>query len=99
MQRFATLLLLAVTAPAFAQTPVTPPDFHMPRGAGCEGEIARYRAVQENDYASGNVAKSVYLQIKREIDAAEKLCVAGQGAKSSAMVRASQLRHGYSPNI
>ena len=99
MMRLATLFWLAAATCASAQTPVTPPDFQMPGGAGCAGEIARYRAVQENDHASGNVAKSVYLEIKREIDAAEKFCLAGQDAKSSAMVRASQTRHGYSPRI
>jgi hypothetical protein len=93
--RFAPILLLVFAAPAAAQSPVTPPDFQMPGGSGCAGEIARYRAVQENDYRSGNEAKSVYAQVKREIDAAERMCEAGQEAKASVMIRASQARHGY----
>jgi hypothetical protein len=71
----------------------------MPGGSGCAGEIARYRAVQENDLAMGHVAKSVYGQIKREIAAAEQACSAGQDAKATAMIHASQVRHGYPTHI
>ena len=99
MKGFAIIGWVLTATAASAQSPVTPPDFQMPGGAGCVGEIARYRAVQQNDYASGNVAKSVYLQVKREIDAAEKACSEGQEAKASAMIRASQTRHGYSTRL
>lgn len=99
MKRWVVLFSLAFASVAFAQSPVTPPDFRMPGGSGCAGEIARYRAVQENDYASGNVARSVYSQIKREIAAAERVCAAGDEAKASAMIRASEARHGYSTHI
>ncbi len=99
MKRRAWLLSLLMVPAAFAQSPVTPPDFQMPSGSGCAGAIARYRAVMQNDHASGNVANSVYLQIEREIDAAEKVCAAGQDAKASAMIRASQSRHGYSTGM
>jgi hypothetical protein len=99
MKRRAPLLLLALASSAFAQSPVTPPGFQMPAGAGCAGEIARYRAVMDNDFASGNVAKSVYLQVKREIDAAQKACAAGQEARASELVHASEARHGYSTHL
>lgn len=99
MKRCAPLLLLLSAAAAFAQTPVTPPGFEMPGGSGCAGEIARYRAVQENDHASGNVAKSVFLQIQREIAAAEQVCSKGNDAKATSMIRASQARHGYSTHL
>jgi hypothetical protein len=52
-----------------------------------------------NDYTSGNVAKSVYNQVKREIDAAERACSAGNEAKATAMIRASEARHGYSTHL
>ncbi len=74
---------------------VTPRNFAMPSGAGCAGDIARYRAVQDNDLAMGHVAQSVYNQIKREIAAAEKVCAAGKDREASAMIRASEKRHGY----
>ena len=99
MRRWTLLFSLAFASTAFAQSPITPPDFRMPGGSGCAGEIARYRAVQANDHASGNVAKSVYSQIEREIAAAEKVCAAGNDAKASAMIRASEVRHGYSTHI
>jgi hypothetical protein len=99
MKRYALLPFILMSSPAFAQAPVTPPSFQMPGGSGCAGEIARYRAVQDNDLAMGHVAKSVYLQIKREIDAAEKVCGAGQDAKATAMIHASEARHGYPTHI
>jgi hypothetical protein len=99
MMRCAPLLSLVLASAASAQSAVTPPSFAMPGGSGCAGDIARYRAVQDNDLAMGHVAKSVYAQIKREIAAAEQACSAGQEAKATAMIRASQARHGYPTHI
>jgi hypothetical protein len=99
MKRFALLPFLLVSTHAFAQSPITPPSFQMPGGSGCAGEIARYRAVQDNDLAMGHVAKSIYSQIKREIDVAEKACSAGQDAKATALIHASEARHGYPTSI
>jgi hypothetical protein len=99
MKRVTPLLSLVFASAASAQSPVTPPDFQMPSGSGCSGDIARYRAVIANDYSSGNVAKSIYAQVNREIDAAEKVCAAGQDAKASSMIHASQGRHGYSTHM
>ncbi len=100
MKRFAPLALVVISCAAgYAQSPVTPPSFQMPGGVGCAGEIARYRAVQDNDLAMGHVARSVYAQIKREIEAAEKVCSAGNDAKATAMIHASEARHGYPTHI
>ena len=54
-------------APAPATTEVTPDNFRMPSGEGCAGDIARYRAIMDNDLSMGHVAKSVYDQIEKEI--------------------------------
>jgi hypothetical protein len=81
--------------PAAASTDVTPSNFAMPTGSGCAGDIARYRAIQNNDLAMGHVAKSVYNQIKGEIADAERVCAAGDDRKASAMIVASRQRHGY----
>ena len=99
MNFWAVLLSLTFATTAVAQSSVTPTDFQMPGGSGCAGEIARYRAIEQNDYASGNVAKSVYNQIQREIAAAERVCAAGEDARATAMVHASETRHGYSTHI
>ncbi len=90
MRRWPLVTMFLATG-AFAQ----PPGLQMAAGDGCAGAIARYRAVQDNDLAMGHVAKSVYNQIKREIEAAEKACAAGQEAKATAMIHASESRHGY----
>ena len=95
MKRWAALFSLAFISCAFAQSVVTPPDFRMPGGSGCAGEIARYRAVMENDDASGNVAQSVYARSdarsRRPRASARRARTQGD-----AMIHASQIRHGYS---
>jgi hypothetical protein len=84
---------------AFAQQQpyrsVTPEGFQLPPGGNCSAEIARYRAIQENDEAMGNVAQRVYDQIKSEIAVAERECSAGHDAQSRAMILTSKRKHGY----
>jgi hypothetical protein len=94
MRRWPLVTMFLATG-AFAQSP----GLQMAAGDGCAGAIARYRAVQDNDLSMGHVAKSVYAQIKREIEAAEQACSAGQDAKAMGMIRASQTRHGYPTNL
>ena len=100
------LALLAVTGRAQAQSqdaaprgyavqPFTPKDFKLPDGNGCAGELARWQAVQANDYAGGNVSLKVYNQIQNEIDRAAAVCAAGQDAAARKLVAASKARHGY----
>ena len=81
--------------PGYATRPFTPQDFHMPEGSGCSGDVARWAAVQDNDYRSGNIGLPIYHKIQNEISQAAAACSAGQDAKASAMVRASRSRHGY----
>ena len=86
-------------APAPGSIAVTPPNFRMPQGEGCAADIARYRAVQDNDLAMGHVARSVYNQIKKEIAVAEAQCAAGRDAEALATLRASRVRHGYPADL
>ncbi len=83
------------TERGYATQPFTPKDFRLPQGTGCAGDVARWKAVQDNDYASGNIGLKVYHQIAAEIDRADAACKAGQDAAASAMVRDSKRRHGY----
>jgi hypothetical protein len=85
--------------PAPASINVTPSNFVMPSGSGCAGDIARYRAIQDNDLAMGHVAKSVYNQIKGEIAQAEQACAAGHDGEAHAMIMASRRRHGYPTDL
>ena len=73
----------------------TPKDFKLPDGNGCAGDLARWQAVQANDYAGGNVSLKVYNQIQNEIDRAAAVCAAGQDAAARKLVAASKARHGY----
>jgi len=99
--------LAACNSPAFqASAPlapgslaVTPSNFEFPAGGSCSAEIARYRAVQDNDLAMGHVARSVYNAMKRETEAASAACSAGRDAQAKAMVAASKQRHGYPADL
>jgi len=85
----------SATAPAPGSLVVAPSDFKMPEGSGCAGEIARYRAVQDDDLAMGQIAQSVYDQIHGEIASAAQACSAGRDGEARAMIMASRKRHGY----
>ncbi|MCP8937220.1 hypothetical protein NK718_01705 [Alsobacter sp. SYSU M60028] len=74
---------------------VSPAGFHLPSGSGCAADVARWKALQDNDLNSGHVNQKVYDQIQGEIAQASSACAAGRSAEASAMVRASRARHGY----
>lgn len=86
-------------APAAASQPrgvsVTPSNFRLPEGAGCTGDIARFRAIQANDLETGHTTKTVYDQIEAEMKQADALCAAGNSGAASAHVRATKSRYGY----
>ncbi len=99
---FAALLLAACNSqpapqivPAGPASPVAPPSVRLPDGSACAAAIARWRAIQENDHATGHVNESVYTAIQGEIADAESACAAGQDARATGLVRASKARHGY----
>jgi hypothetical protein len=87
--------IAAAAPPAPNSIVVAPSNFQMPQGSGCSGEIARYTAVQDDDLAMGQIAKSVYNQIHAEIAAAAQACSAGHDEEARAMILASRKRHGY----
>lgn len=82
-------------AAAAVNVSVTPTHFRLPDGAGCSGEVARYRAVIANDRATGHVGAKVADTIDVDIDEAAAVCQSGKDAQSIALVRASKTRHGY----
>ena len=79
----------------YAVQPFTPKTFKLPDGSGCAGDLARWQAVQANDYAGGNVGLKVKTQIHNDIDRAAALCAAGQDAAARKLVAAYKARHGY----
>ena len=79
----------------YASQSFTPENFTLPGGGGCQGDVARFRAVMSNDYQTGNVNLSVYKRISAEIDDADRVCVAGEGAKATAMIHATRSKFGY----
>lgn len=83
-------------SPSPSSATVTPSGFRMPDGAGCQGEVARYKAVMDNDLAMGHVNQSVYTRIAREIEQAATACSTGRDAEAQRMIRATKSRYGYS---
>lgn len=85
--------------PAATQEPrgvsITPSNFRLPEGAGCTGDIARFRAIQANDLETGHTTKPVYDQIEAEMKKAEAMCASGNSGGASAHVRATKSRFGY----
>jgi hypothetical protein len=91
---------VASTAPppgAYANLPagVSPPGFRLPSGAGCSADVARWKAIQDNDLNTGHVSQSVYDQIAKDIAQASAACQAGRDAEGQSIIRASRARHGY----
>jgi len=74
---------------------ITPQNFRLPDGAGCAGDIARFRAIMANDIETGHTTQVVFNQIEAEMKRAEGMCAAGQGGAASAHVRATKSRFGY----
>jgi hypothetical protein len=81
--------------PSAATPGVTPSGFAMPAGSGCTGEIGRYKAVVDNDLATGHVNRSVHARIAAELDRASASCAAGRDAEAVRMVTATKSRYGY----
>ncbi len=101
--RVAALLALSLAAcnqtaspgPAAPASGVTAASFQLPAGAGCSGEVARFRAVMDNDLATGHVARSVHGRVTGEIDRAAAACSAGRDAEAVRMIAATKARYGY----
>jgi hypothetical protein len=85
-----------LAATPVSRTPyVSDPDFKLPEGGGCSGDIARFRALIDNDLAAGHVNKSVHSAVVGELEAARSQCQMGDEAKAEATLAAAKKRHGY----
>ncbi len=78
-----------------AHVRVTSPELRTPQGGGCARDIARFRAIQQNDLAKGNVGKGVYSQIEADLAEADQACKAGDNLRAEGLLRATKARHGY----
>lgn len=74
---------------------VTRPDFRLPEGAGCTGELARFRAVMDNDLATGHVNREVHGRVMADLRGPEAACAAGRAGEASAGLRSVKQRYGY----
>lgn len=74
---------------------VAPAGFALPSGAGCQGDVARFQAIIDNDLASGHTTKSVHDAVSADLGKAQAACSAGRDKEASAMVTATRKRFGY----
>ena len=81
--------------PGMAAPGVTPSTFRLPDGSGCGGEIARFRAVLDNDVAVGHLGRGVYTRASGEVDRAAASCGAGQDGAARASLASIRSRYGY----
>lgn len=83
-----------VAQPA-SPTYVTQPGFRLPEGGGCAGDLARFRAVIDNDLATGHVNREVYGRVIADLGGPEAACAAGRAGEAAAGLRAVKSRYGY----
>lgn len=77
------------------RSPVTPSGFTLPSGEGCAGEVARFRAVMDNDLATGHTTKGVHERVTTEIASADAACKSGNAGGAVAQIRATKAKFGY----
>ena len=80
---------------AAAASGVTPAGFSMPGQSGCAGEIARYRAIMDNDLSTGHVNKTVYDKVSADLERASAAYSSGRDGEAVRIVAATRSRYGY----
>jgi hypothetical protein len=63
--------------------------------ASCGERIAFVRSVIDQDRKTGFIGEGVYEAMRRDLEAASRLCRAGGDAQAQLLVSATQSRHGY----
>ncbi|MGL5734884.1 MAG: hypothetical protein ACRCYS_08455 [Beijerinckiaceae bacterium] len=85
----------APATPVSSAASVTAPSFRLPEGSGCGGDVSRFRAVMDNDLATGHVNKGVYDRVTADINQAAGACQAGQDGAARSMISATKRKFGY----
>jgi hypothetical protein len=74
---------------------VTRADFRLPEGSGCSSDIARFRAIMDNDLQTGNVNREVHGRVMADLRGPEAACAGGREAEARAALRTVKARYGY----
>ena len=77
------------------QAPAAPNWPKLPEGAACTSDLTHYQTVLNADVSTGNVNRSVYDQIERELVPAANACAAGHDSEAQAIIRSAKVKHGY----
>ncbi|WP_395664783.1 hypothetical protein [Methylocella sp.] len=82
--------------PAAAPSGPTPPSWPpFPQDSTCAGPLDAFQKVVWSDVATGNVNRSVYDTIAKDLARAADACAAGHDAEALSILRATKSRHGY----
>lgn len=74
---------------------VAPQNFKLPDEPGCQGDIARFQAIIDNDLATGHTTQKVRDAVASDLSRAETACKAGKGSEASAIVTSTRKKFGY----
>ncbi len=64
-------------------------------GSGCGQAIAAFELVIDSDAQTGNLNKSVYPRITKDLAPAKSACTAGRDADANSQLAAVKARYGY----
>jgi hypothetical protein len=74
---------------------VSPNNFRLPDQPGCQGDVARFQALIDNDLATGHTTQSVRDAVTADLSKAQAACTAGRSAEASSMVTSIRKKFGY----
>ncbi|MBS7804569.1 hypothetical protein KIH24_08275 [Rhizobiales bacterium TNE-4] len=83
----------ATQAPNASSTSAS--NFRLPDAPGCQGDVARFQALIDNDLANGHTTQSVRDAVTADLSKAQAACTAGRSAEATAMVTATRKKFGY----
>lgn len=74
---------------------VSPSNFRLPDQPGCQGDVARFQSIIDNDLATGHTTQKVRDTVTADLARAQKACDAGRSAEASSIVSATRKKFGY----
>jgi hypothetical protein len=74
---------------------VSPSNFRLPDAPGCQGDVARFQALIDNDLATGHTTQSVRDSVTADLSKAQAACTAGRSAEATSMVTSIRKKYGY----
>jgi hypothetical protein len=74
---------------------VSDPNFKLPEGTGCSGNVNRFRAIIDNDLETGHTTKTTHTQMSAEVDRAAITCSSGNDTSARSIISSTRAKFGY----